>query len=212
MNKQKTKVSCIMPVYNTEKYLHKTIQSLLDQKFQDFELICVDDKSDDTSVAICTEFQQKDDRIHVILSDKHQGAANCRNLGLQYAKGKYVIFLDSDDLFYPEMLSVCYETAETKQADLVVFGSKFKMLKKNQDGQFFEEKIKYYKNTYQEIFYEDTDINTMHFVQTVPWNKFVKKDLLQKNHIVFQDIPNSNDVYYAMTTTLCAKKITIMEL
>ncbi|WFE83089.1 glycosyltransferase family 2 protein [Parabacteroides chongii] len=89
-------ISIIVPVYNVEKVLPVCLESILRQSFQDFELLLVDDGSSDKSGAICDDYQQKDDRIHVF----HQvngGVSSARNRGLREAKGEYLLFIDSDD-------------------------------------------------------------------------------------------------------------------
>lgn len=89
-------VSIIMPVYNKEKYVRKSIISILDQSYTDFELLVINDGSTDNSLSICLELQEKDNRIKVI-SVENGGVSKARNIGLDNAKGKYVMFIDSDD-------------------------------------------------------------------------------------------------------------------
>ena len=89
-------VSIIMPVYNKEKYVRKSIMSILNQSYTDFELLVINDGSTDNSLSICLSLQEKDDRIKVI-SVENGGVSKARNIGLDNAKGKYVMFIDSDD-------------------------------------------------------------------------------------------------------------------
>lgn len=95
------KVSVIVPVYNVEKYVAQTIESVLGQTYPNFELLIVDDESPDGSVEICRQFQ--DSRIKII-SQKNRGLAGARNTGIRNATGDYLAFLDSDDLWLPEKL------------------------------------------------------------------------------------------------------------
>ncbi len=97
-------VSIIIPVYNSEELISETINSVLQQKYKNWEMIMVDDFSDDNSIEIIKEYQQKDERIKLIRLDNNQGVANARNIGLKYAKGKYIAFLDSDDIWISEKL------------------------------------------------------------------------------------------------------------
>lgn len=90
------KFSIIVPVYNAQAYLNQTIESVLKQTYKDFELILVNDGSTDSSLSICNEYQQKDDRVTVI-NKQNLGAASARNSGLDVAQGDYVMFLDADD-------------------------------------------------------------------------------------------------------------------
>lgn len=92
------KVSVIIPVYNTEKYLKDCVESVLHQSFRDFEIILVDDGSTDNSPILCDELCEKDTRIRVI-HKRNEGLSMARNDGLAIAKGNYVLFLDSDDFW-----------------------------------------------------------------------------------------------------------------
>ena len=112
------KISVIVPVYNVEKYLCECIDSILTQTFTDFELILVDDGSQDNSGKICDEYANKDHRITVI-HQENQGQASARNNALAIAKGEWVHFVDSDDLIHPQMLEILYATVdETTQISM----------------------------------------------------------------------------------------------
>ncbi len=97
-------VSIIMPVFNAEKYLADAINSCLDQTHKDFELICVDDCSTDSSYEILNEFQKKDPRIKVFQSKRNGGTSVARNFAIKVSQGRYISFLDSDDMYKPEFL------------------------------------------------------------------------------------------------------------
>ena len=105
------KVSVIIPVYNTEKYLEKCLDSVCNQTLSDIEIICVDDCSTDNSLNILKEYAQKDNRIKLIEFKENKGAAAARNEGIKAATGEYIGFIDSDD--YPETDSY-YEQLYTK--------------------------------------------------------------------------------------------------
>lgn len=105
------KVSIVMPVYNCEDYLKESLDSVLHQTLQEWELLCVDDGSADKSLEILKQYQSKDNRIRVY-SQPNQGAGVARNLGLQHAQGEYIAFLDADDYYYDadalaEMYAAC---------------------------------------------------------------------------------------------------------
>ena len=89
-------LSIIVPIYKTEKYLKRCVDSILKQSITDFEVILIDDESPDRSPVICDEYAQKDPRVKVI-HKKNQGLGMARNSGMQIATGKYLTFLDSDD-------------------------------------------------------------------------------------------------------------------
>ncbi len=95
-------VSVIMPNYNSEKYVEATIKSVLDQTYQNWELLFVDDCSQDQSLEIVKSFEEK--RIKILSTEKNRGAAVARNVAIKEAKGKWIAFLDSDDIWLPDKL------------------------------------------------------------------------------------------------------------
>lgn len=120
--KKKPFLSIIMPVYNAERYLNESISCILEQKFQDFELIIVNDKSTDYSGRICDSYAQKDDRISVIHLEKNGGAGNARNIGIQKASADYLTFIDADDVIEEDLYFNAFTKAIQYSADIVVWG------------------------------------------------------------------------------------------
>lgn len=115
-------ISIIVPVYNAEKYLGETIQSIMNQDYHDFELILINDGSKDRSLDICNEFAQKYSQIRVI-NQKNSGVSAARNRGLAEAKGEFIAFADADDLLEKDMLSVLIKCANEHGADVVSCGA-----------------------------------------------------------------------------------------
>lgn len=114
-------ISVIVPVYNTEKYVEECIESVLAQTYTDFELILIDDGSEDNSREICREMWRKDDRIRLIQME-HRGVSAARNAGMDAAVGKYLFFQDSDDMIHPQLLEALYEVQEKNQTVIVAEG------------------------------------------------------------------------------------------
>ncbi len=112
-------VSIIMPVYNVEKYVGKAIQSILNQTWNNFELIIVNDGSTDNSYQICHEFANSDNRIHLI-SKQNGGLSSARNAGLEVMNGTYVTFIDSDDFWHVLYLEQLIKIKEYHDADIAV--------------------------------------------------------------------------------------------
>lgn len=112
-------ISIIVPVYNAEKYLKECVDSILKQTFNNFELILIDDGSNDKSMEICENYRKMDSRVKVI-SKKNGGAASARNLGLDIARGRYIGFVDSDDIIHNRMYEVLYITAIENSSDIVI--------------------------------------------------------------------------------------------
>ena len=127
------KISIIIPVYKTEEYLAKCLDSVLAQTFSDFECILVEDGSPDSCSKICDGYAVKDSRIRVI-HQKNSGVASARNTGLDNASGSWVMFVDSDDWIEPDLLEIAVSAAESHEADIVQwnyspFGQKRYILK-----------------------------------------------------------------------------------
>ena len=108
----KEKISVITPLYNAENYIRKTIKSVLNQSYDNLEMIIIDDLSTDNSRNVVKEYAAKDDRIKLIELQKNQGAAVARNTGIEKASGKYIAFIDSDDLWEPDKLETQLEFME----------------------------------------------------------------------------------------------------
>src|SRR5574344_179901 len=106
--KSTPKISVIVPVYNTEKYLAESLDSVIRQTFKDIEIICVDDGSTDNSSNILSKYAKKDSRIKVI-SQKNQGVITARNNAIKQAEGDYIYTLDSDDVIDETTLEKSYK-------------------------------------------------------------------------------------------------------
>ena len=111
-----------MPIYNTEKYLEKAINSVLSQTFSDFELILVDDCSPDNCDKICDTYLKKDGRISVLHLEQNGGLSNARNQGITLISGQYVMFMDSDDTIEPGLFSSVWKSLCRNPAKAVIFG------------------------------------------------------------------------------------------
>ena len=124
MSSIQVRVSVIIPVYNADKYVAQAIDSVLGQDFSGFEVILVNDGSTDRSGEICRLYEQSDSRVRY-LEQKNKGVSAARNLGLKYARGEYVFFLDSDDTIDLNFLRSSYQIAQEGGYDLVVLGEPY---------------------------------------------------------------------------------------
>lgn len=116
------KISVVLPVYNVEKYLKTCIETVLNQTYKNLEIILVDDGSTDgTTVRLCDELAEKNDCIHVI-HKKNGGLSSARNMGVEIAKGEYVVFVDSDDYIEKNMLSSLFQDAKENDVRMVIGG------------------------------------------------------------------------------------------
>ena len=117
-------LSVIVPVYNCEKYLPACLDSLINQTYNDTEIICVNDGSKDNSLTILKDYENKDKRIKVI--DKpNGGVSSARNTGILASRGNYVTFIDSDDYLDLDLYEKCMQKIKSENADVLAFGLMF---------------------------------------------------------------------------------------
>ena len=129
----KDKVSVVLPIYNVEKYLKKSVQSVQNQTYRNLEIILVDDGSKDSSGRICDELSKEDSRIQVVHKN-NGGLASARNSGYEVATGEYVMYIDSDDCVKEDTVKKCVDAIERDKSDVVIFGYE----KVSEDGNILE--------------------------------------------------------------------------
>lgn len=115
-------ISVVMPVYNVEEYLSECLDSVINQSLGDMEIICVDDGSTDKTPEILKEYAARDGRIKII-TQENGGQSSARNRGAREAKGKYLYFMDSDDIIEPEALELCVTDMENRGLDYICFNA-----------------------------------------------------------------------------------------
>ena len=115
------KISIVIAVYNAEKYLHKCLDSLVNQTLQDIEIVCVNDGSLDSSLDILNKYAQKDGRFKII-SQENQGPGVARNCGVHQATGEYLMIADPDDWFELDACELAYNQITKNKNDMVFFG------------------------------------------------------------------------------------------
>ena len=173
MSQEKALISIIIPVYKVEKYLEKCIQSLINQTYENLQIILVDDGSPDNCGKICDEYAKKDHRIEVI-HKSNGGLSDARNKGLEIAKGEYIGFIDSDDYIESDMYEVLYNLLKQYNAYVSICNfytvSQGKIAIKNA-----ENGIKEYNRI--EILKEVLLDNN---IQSYAWNKLYKKELFDE--------------------------------
>lgn len=118
---EKGLVTVVIPVYNVEKYLDQCVKSVINQSYQNLEIILVDDGSPDSCPQKCEDWAERDSRIKVI-HKKNAGLGMARNTGIENASGEYIYFLDSDDYIALDAIEKCYQLAEKENAEVVTFG------------------------------------------------------------------------------------------
>lgn len=204
------KISIIMPIYNPGTYLQEALRSVLNQTYKDFELICIDDASNDGSADLIEKFQRQDRRIKAYFHNTNKGAAISRNEGIRLACGKYIIFIDADDVFETDLLEKMVCVAEKDKTDLVYIN-----YNTFQDGQKYGERKSdyyYFGNSLQ--YYDAIDKCSKEFINDMELgicNKFYLSEFIKTNRLQFQDIKSSNDVYFGLMATFLSRKISFLD-
>ena len=175
------KVSVIIPIYNTEKYLCRCIDSVLNQTFDDYEILLIDDGSTDDSASICYEYAQRHNKIKAIYSN-HLGVASARNLGLKLAKGKYIMFCDSDDYAEPNWIQTLYETLDKNPESSVLCAYSSLNIQKKSENKVTLTDVKTTTHIDISEYYYIYINNLSAFL----WNKIYRHDVIKQNHIVFR--------------------------
>ena len=177
----KDKISIIVPIYNTEKFLDKCLNSLVNQTYKNIEIILIDDGSTDNSLNICLDYQKKDSRV-IVLKQKNLGKSISRNNGINKSSGNYIMFVDSDDYIEPNMCEIMINTIKKYNVDIVRCNYRFINNKIVEDNKNFISCNKILKkNEIKEI------INQMITgeVGSYIWLLIIKKSIIKDNKIIF---------------------------
>lgn len=203
-------ISVIIPTYNAELYIGDCLQSLSSQTFTHFEVICVDDGSTDKTTDLIKEYADKDSRISLYEMPHCGLAGNMRNEGIDRAKGEYLLFLDADDFFEPEMLEHSLRKIREDDADICLF-----------DARLYNDTSKKYKKIDYIIqkeyipaavpFEGRSCPYVFNITAGCPWSKLIRKKLVDEYHLRFMGLPRSNDVYFVFLAMALASRITVLE-
>ncbi len=193
-------ISIIVPVYNVERYLRHTLDSILHQSFPDWEMLLINDGSSDASGAICDEYASKDRRIKVFHNQNH-GVSYSRNYGIMHSRGEYICFCDSDDLFAPDFLKRMYTRISSSEADIIGCRSR------NIDDHVTAYQAGGDEDTW--TVYDGDDLGGLpdeYFY--VIWGKLYRKELIISNKLWFNtDMNRGEDTLFAYETALYCNKI-----
>ena len=176
------RISIIIPVYNTEQYLPRCIDSILSQSFTDYELLLIDDGSTDGSNALCDAYAEKDNRIRVFHKE-NGGVSSARNLGLKEAKGEWICFVDSDDELQPAGLQTMVDGI-SNEVDMVMAGYyELEGDSLQTDTTFFGGSGIIDQNKALLMMYPSADMPYMGY----PWGKLYKRNLVLERNISFNE-------------------------
>lgn len=190
-------ISVIVPIYKAESYLRKCVDGILQQTFTDFQLILVDDGSPDRSGEICDEYAAMDSRIEVVHKD-NGGVTSARKCGIERAKGKYSIQIDSDDWIEPSLLEDLYQKAVKEDADIVICD-----FWEHCDGE-----VEYSKQEPQNFDHSEVMKEMFSTLKGTMWNKLIKTLCYQQCHIKFyEDLVFIEDLFLVFQFLLHPLKI-----
>lgn len=206
------KVSIVVPVYNSARFLPQCLDSLINQTYQNIEVLCVNDGSTDHSLEILKEYAARDARIQVFTKENEgKGAASARNMGFDHAEGKYIQFLDSDDFFEPDMVESCVKKMERTEAEVVIFrANRYDDRKGCVTMPYISIQLQYAPE--QEVFtYKDCPDHIFDLGNNIAWNKMYRVDFLQKYGLRFEAIPISDDQYVPCLALVLAERLTVID-
>lgn len=188
-------VSIIMPAYNVERYLKKSLDSLFGQSFKEFELIFINDGSTDNTAYIIKKYKEiYPDKIQII-DVENGGQSRARNIGMQYAKGEYIIFLDSDDYIDVDYLETLYFAAKTNESDMVISGQR---------------KVDIYGRTLANIYYPIQNNPNLVLRRLNPHGKIYRSKFLKQFNIYFAEGKLYEDNPFNMMAMFLCKNLVIL--
>ena len=201
------KISVIVPVYNVEDYLIECLDSIVTQNFDAFEIICVEDCSTDSSKEILLQYEKKYDNIKTIFNPLNGGLSYSRNVGTRAAIGKYVLYVDSDDILKQNALSELYIRAEAKKTDILFFD--FTPFESTAPALQPVQTINRYKNfegvrSGKEFFY----ITNFHGIfKAQAWAQLIKLDFIRNNKLSFHEQIVHEDILFSFECLMKAGRV-----
>lgn len=204
-------VSIVVPVYNGERFLHENVNSILNQSYKNLEIIYVCDGCTDMTMDILKEYSIIDSRIRVCIEKTNHGAAFSRNIGLGMARGEWIIFLDSDDLFETDMIELMLARAVERKAEVCCCYLECFDNEIAQDGQISNEAIRFYGKSYPCIKVPDEKKYILQLVSNSSCTKLVHRNVYKNKVVYFPEIPNCEDVYYSSVVAMESDKIVYVD-
>ena len=193
------KISVIIPIYNSEKYLSECLESIINQTFKDIEIICVNDGSKDKSEQIIKQYAKKDKRI-ILLNQENKGAGPARDKGIKISKGEYLSFIDSDDFFHFRTLEIAYNNIKKYNSDVLRF-------------QYFQFKYKNELKINEKI--ESYNIKNFSMSMSwccVVWSRIWKASIIKKNNISFGKLKSGQDNVFTAKIFPFLKNIILLDV
>ena len=194
-------VSVVVPVYKVELYVRQCVDSILNQTFQDFEIILVDDATPDNSFKICQQFYGDNDKIKFVRHEKNLGLGAARNTGMKHAVGKYICFVDSDDYILPDALKKFYNAAEKTNAEIVHAAGRYELTQDKPEPVRQENlQLKWDKHNQDGFLKNYTPYRlikhwAMNNTWPMAWLCFCRRDFLESYQIEFLPIISEDETF-----------------
>jgi glycosyltransferase involved in cell wall biosynthesis len=170
-----------VPIYNAEKYLPACIESILAQTFIDFELILINDASNDNSLLICNQYAKKDNRILVLNQEKNGGECVSRNIGIDIARGRYIVNIDADDQVLRNHLESLYFSSKIQSGTLVHAPHL-----KSRNGVINDLRNRTYGPCFIENLFKNENNNFSFLFAGPAWSKLLETDIIRSNNVRFR--------------------------
>lgn len=177
------KISIIVPAYNAEDVIRRGIYSLLNQTYENIEILCINDGSTDHTLDVLKQIQAQDTRLR-LFTQQNSGPAKARNVGLQNARGKYIMFMDADDTFHPQMCQLMLQTIQDKNVDVVMCNTQ--MVGRNFGN---------YPFPFNEGKF-NINLHIRKYTNVWLWNKIFKMDIIRERYLSFPDGHKSDDTVF----------------
>lgn len=213
MEEKRNLLSIIIPVYNGEKYIAKTLKSINESTYTDYEIIIVNDGSTDQSERIVLQLAQRENRIHYYCKI-NGGIVSARNYGMEKASGKYICFVDQDDMVTPYMFELLIHDIERNQADFaqgeVAQTTEEKYPDEQKPAVVLQRGTKEYDKSFGALIVRGDMIQTPDKVDCNIWNKIFCLDFLKKNQIIFKNfLDYEDDWIFVINAMKHAKKVAL---
>lgn len=199
-------LSVLVPVYNMSKYLAECLDSILAQRIEDMEIICLNDGSTDESLNVLKQYEDNDSRISII-DKQNTGYGDTLNIGIERACGEYIAFVESDDLVVEGAFQALLQKAKETDADVI----------KGNYYNYIHGTLEYYDNLKglrEGEYFEGENKDQLFFIAPSIWTGFYKKSFLDEEHIRFLPTPGASyqDTSFAFKIWACAKKVVVMHI
>lgn len=204
------KITIIISVYNSEKYLKQCLNSIRKQTLSDIEIICIDDCSKDNSLKILKEYAKEDSRFVILKQEINQGQGIARNRAIDIAQGDYIMFVDSDDWIELNACELLYNQAKSNNNDIVIFNF-FKYLENTKEFIECTDRIKPFERIINKSQIKITDNTKNFFISNYPWAQIYSKNFIKKYNIKFTKHRNCEDDVFNIKAFLYSQSASIVE-